>query len=378
MGRRKQAARVLGPYREERRGETRLRVVVVDHDGGKTSFVKQMKKEARQIVKAAWITLGVPEGDVTTVIDAVALFTDEKVDKGFWGDRTVDRSGADLRFFAAAAPSAPIEVVNVQWIRSYLERLQVHEYALASQKTRYHTIVEFLGWCVRKRFLRANPCDLIDRSEKPWVGRRAQKKLGRGKPQLANLGEAGSYLGETRKLPTPARRVAAALPLLCGSRPGEVLHLLVRDVDFEAGKIWHRDIDEADNEVGIAWNVKTMAGTRTTDIPDVLQEDLKELCRDRKPTEFLLASKRTGGKPYEYKWLNRMVQRVCKAAGVTIVCTQGLRDTYSSIEAEHGRKNAADVGKLLGHADGGQTAKRHYIGAPEHRAALKVVEGGRS
>ena len=378
MGRRRLSARVLGPYREERRGETRYRVVVVDHDGGKSSFVKKTKKEAITVVKAAWIALGVPDGDVTTVIDAVELFTDEKVGKGFWGERTVGRSGGDLHFFAAAAPAAPIEVVNVRWIRSYLERLQEHEYALASQKTRYHTIVEFLGWCVRKRFLRANPCDLIDRSEKPWVGRRAQKKLGRGKPQLANLCEAGAYLSETRELPTAARRVAAALPLLCGSRPGEVLHLLVRDVDFEAGKIWHRDIDEAENEVGIVWNVKTMAGTRTIDIPDILRDDLKELCRDRRPTTFLFASKRAEGKPYEYKWLNRMVRRVCEAAGVTVVCTQGLRDTYASIEAEHGRKNASDVGKLLGHGDAGQTAKRHYIGAPQHRPALKVVEGGRT
>ena len=202
MGRRKQGARVLGPYTEQRRGETRYRIVVIDHDGGKTSFVKTTNKEAETVVRAAWIALGVPQGEVMTVTDAVEHFIDEKADKGFWGDRTVGRSGGDLSFFAAAAPTAPIEVVNVQWIRSYLERLQEHEYALASQKTRYHTIVEFLEWCVRKRFLRANPCKLIDRSEKPWVGRRAQKMLGRGKRQLANLGEAQAYFGETRKLPT--------------------------------------------------------------------------------------------------------------------------------------------------------------------------------
>ena len=328
-------------------------------------------------MRAAWITLGVPDGDVMTVSDTIGLFIDDKVSKGFWGPRTVERGGDDLRFFAAAAPTAPIEVVSVQWVRRYLERMQAHGYALASQKTRYHMVVEFLGWCVRKRFLRRNPCELIDRSEKAWVGRRAQKNLGRGKTQLANLAETGAYLDAAQELPTAERRVAAALPLLCGSRSGEVRHILVRDVDFEAGKIWHRRVTERDNEVGVAWDVKTMAGTRTIDIPDILRADLKELCRDRRPTEFLFASKQAGGKPYDSKWLGRMVQRVCRAAGVTRVCTQGLRDTYSSIEAEYGRKSASDIGRLLGHADGGQTAKRHYIGAPEHRPALKVVKGGK-
>jgi len=50
--------------------------------------------------------------------------------------------------------------------------------------------------------------------------------------------------------------------------------------------------------------------------------------------------------------------------------------TYTSLIAEVPRKSVAEIATLIGHADQGKTAKEHYIGVPEHQAALKIVDGG--
>lgn len=148
------------------------------------------------------------------------------------------------------------------------------------------------------------------------------------------------------------------------------------DVDFTAGKIWSRDIDE-DEDIPVEWNVKTAAGRMTVDIPVPLRADLELLCLGRQPSEFVLPSARNKdmkGGPHDRKWLNRLVHRVCVAAGTKDVCAHGLRDTYTSLMAALGSKSAAEIAKLVGHDDDGQTAKRHYIGVPEHRPALKILD----
>ena len=38
---------------------------------------------------------------------------------------------------------------------------------------------------------------------------------------------------------------------------------------------------------------------------------------------------------------------------------------------------APEIGRFLGHADGGHTARRHYIGASAHEPALKLIKGVR-
>ena len=80
---------------------------------------------------------------------------------------------------------------------------------------------------------------------------------------------------------------------------------------------------------------------------------------------------------FERKWLNRAVKKVCEEAGVRVVCAHGLRDTFTSIQREKGRAKAKDIAEMIGHADDGKTAERHYIGAAEHQPALEVIRGGK-
>lgn len=375
MGRRKKGARVLGPYKErDRRGKLFYRVVQVDHAGATTTHFAKTKRKADLLVRACAIDLGVPHDSVITVTDAIEAFEEQKRKARAWDKRTFSRTGRDLRFFAAHAPNAPIDVVNVLWLRSLLERMADAGNSLAYQKGRYFAVVEFLGWCRRRGLIRENPAELIDPLEKPWRGKRARRLMGRGKPQLRNKREAIAYLEAARKLDSAMERVAVQLPLLTNMRSGAVRHLQVGDIDFDAGRIWVRELE--DDDLDISWDPKTATSRRRVDLPEALTADLAEMCEGKDATELLFPSNRNLGRPWDRQWLNRRVQKVCEAAGVRVVCTQGLRGTYASILADEGYE-LPDIGRLLGHADGGKTAAQHYAGAPQRTRELRLIEGGR-
>lgn len=375
MGRRKKGARVLGPYKErDRKGRLFFRAVQIDHEGASTTHFANTQREADLLVRACAIDLGVPHDSITTVTDAIEAFEEQKRKAGAWEKTTFSRTGRDLRYFAAKAPKAPIEVVNVLWLRSMLERMREAKYALAYQKSRYFAVAEFLGWCRRRRFIADDPSELIDPDEKPWRGKRAKRLMGRGKPQLRNKAEAIAYLRAAATLDTAHERVAVQLPLLCNVRSGEVLHLQVADVDFDAGRIWVREFEDAADHDD-AWNPKTAASRRRVDLPDALRADLTYMCANKTPTALLFESNRNPGRPWGGEWLNCRVKKVCKLADVRVVCTHGLRGTYTSILADDGVE-LPDIARLLGHNDGGQTAARHYVGASARVAALRLVVGG--
>lgn len=325
-------------------------------------------------MKACLIDLGVPQEKVVTVTDAIEMFVDEKRVAEAWSERTFERTPADLRFFAAAAPESPVSLVNVAWVRAYIDRLNQGVPALSSRKTRYDAVAGFLAWCERRKLIRENPCRSIDRTEKPWLGKRAKRLRGRGKTPLRGGDEFAAYLDACKALPRARDRVAAALPVLTGLRSGAIRHLRVADVDFRLGRIWSRPIDD-DEEIDVAWDTKSASSRMTVDLPAVLRDDLEALCRGRAHNEFVFESRRhkSGSPgPFDRKWLNRLVKRVCEAAGTRIICAHGLRDTYSSAMAALAGKSAVEIAALLGHDDEGETAKQHYIGVPEHRPALEL------
>ncbi len=380
MGRRHRRARVNGPYREtDRRGNVYYRVVQIDHEGERCSHTAKTKREANLLVKACLIALGIPDDRVLTVTGAIEQFEAHKRSMDAWSERTFARTGRDLRFFAAKSPEAPIETVGVgaSWAVSMLERMREAGHAPAYQQSRYNAVAEFLGWCVRRGYIRSNPCDLIHKGDRPWCGKRAKRQMGRGKPQLRNMGECIAYLAAAESLAKPADRVAAQLPLRLGMRSGEVRHLQVGDVDFTDGKLWVRDLEAQEEEME-GWSVKTATSRRSLDLPAALEADLRQLVAGKAETDLVFASNRNPGQAWDRKWLNRRVKRVCREAGVNVVCAHGLRDTYASFMHGEAGRSAPEIGRFLGHADGGKTAKRHYIGAPEHQPALRLVAGGKS
>ncbi len=377
MARRRKGARVLGPYREQYRGRVQYRVVQIDHAGERTTHFAASPREAKLLVKACWIDLGIPNPDETSVEDACLQFIKHKLDNDAWGKRSLQRGRADLAFFRAEAPHAPIQMVNVQWLRGFIKRMKKAGNALGYQKTRFFMVCEFLGWCVRRGWLKDHPADFLDREDRPWVGKRARRLMGRGKPQLRNKAEVRRYLRAASALAEASDRVTTQLPLLTGMRSGEVLHLQAADIDFEDDRIWIRDV-EIDDDGDEGWSVKTASSRRSVSLPTTLRGDLEALCAGKAPEQLLFESNRNGGgKPWADAWLRRRVKAVCEAAGTRVVPTHGLRGTYMTLLAEEARVQVADIAAVVGHADRGGTARRHYIGASAHQPALKVIDGGR-
>lgn len=173
-----------------------------------------------------------------TVAEAVEKYIARKTRVSRWSPGTIERTGGDLRKFAQLGPTRPIGAVDGRWMRRYLSAIE--HLRVASQRSRWHAVVEFLGWCTREGLLGANPKDRVGKDELPWCSRNSwQDRL--GKDQLTET-EAALYLAAANRLPTPMQRIAAALPLLTGMRSGEVRSLLVRDIDVRASDIWSRRI----------------------------------------------------------------------------------------------------------------------------------------
>lgn len=206
---------------------------------------------------------------------------------------------------------------------------------------------------------------------------------------MRNLHEVGAYLGAAAVMRDPADRVAASLPVLTGMASGEVLNLRVGAVDFDARRIWVRSDDAGDGD----WSVKTGNRERTLDLPDALEGDLLALVADKAPTayvfprnpRFAFGERGVDGLPHGRHWLADLVRRVCEAAGVRVVPPHGLRGTHTSMRLALATRRISQIGDAdtlaaiardLGHADDGETARRHYKGAPEHVPALRMVIGG--
>ncbi|MBP7125936.1 hypothetical protein KBD49_06190 [Myxococcota bacterium] len=255
--------------------------------------------------------------------------------------------------------------------------------------------VRFAEWLRRKGVLHKDIVAVYlrqrDRMDEPlpWRTRNGSRELGRGKAQLRNLREVEAYLAVGLALTHPdtapkkfreqigaERRVASALPLLCGLASGEVLHLKGGDIDLAAGIGYVRDqgADEVDG-----WHVKTAARNGEWEIPQVLRADLAWLTADRKPEEFLLRDRE--GRPHTRGWLRDLVVEVCGKSDVVgqpvrKVCPHGLRGTHATLLRVLLGRGIGDIANALRHGDEGRTATRHYVGAPERRPALRVLIGG--
>lgn len=305
----------------------------------------------------------------STLREAVEAFVAAKLTRGKWGPGTRKRSLYDLQRFVGEFGDRPVTIVDVQFLDEFLLRLEDLE--LASRVTRWGTAATFCKWAWRHGYLAENPVAKYDPDDLPWKGKKAAQEMGRGKVQLAGRAEVDRYIAIAMRQPRADHRVAALLPLLPLLRNGEVCHLHVRDCDTEWLKLYIR----SELTPG-GWSVKTAASATWVPLDELLLRDIRALCRGRSGDAYLLQGydAKHHNRPCAHAgdWLRKIVRKVCSIAGVTSVTPHGLRGTGSTILDESG-EDVASVGRALRHGDRGQTARRHYIGAPAERPALRLV-----
>ncbi len=366
-------------HRADHRGAESWRAVVTLPDGRKLWFRRPTKALAQAAAQAALVA-----GTTITIERAIDEYCVLRFEGGAWSKHTERRARLDLGDLVGQ-DSQPIASMGRQALLEYLERTK--HLALASRRTRWASVVAWLKFCVAEGWLDRNPADLIDRSRKPWLGKRAKRQIGRGKAQLRNSDEVQRYITEALRLVELEERVAVLLPLLCNMRSGEVLHLTCGDVDLPLGVLHVRDQDarEDDDE---GWSVKSVAGRRSVYIPQLLAADLALLVQDQPLDRWLFGcwGREKGDRrrrvPHDCEWLARLVEGVCERAQTRIVKPHGLRGTYMTVLAVVGKVAPMDIARLVGHGDAGYTAERHYLGAlspqpamPELGASANTVKG---
>lgn len=159
----------------------------------------------------------------------------------------------------------------------------------------------------------------------PWADVEPIGRKTRGKPQ--------HRIDEARKLATwclprageDDGALAVLLGLLLGLRAGEIVGLVRRDLDDKGRRLW-------------VAKAKTQAGVRSVVIPEVLRTHLTR--RAELPQERLL--------PYRREWVRDQTRRICRLAGVPVVCAHALRGAHATLALEAGA-SAVDVALSLGH-----------------------------
>ncbi len=213
--------------------------------------------------------------------------------------------------------------------------VDTHRNYLAEAKT-------FLGWCVEKRWLRDNPLGKVR-----GIGRRKH-----GKEQLT-IDEARRWLTHAMKLiPNEPGALAASLLLICGLRSSEVVDRVVRDLD-DRGKILRIPTG------------KTRAASRLVGIPESIRPYLIELCAGRLPTELIFGQ-------HWRDWPRHWVNRICKAAGVPVVCAHSMRGLHATLALAAGQTPYA-VAACLGHESPSTTLESYAApGSAEAAAAVRA------
>ena len=196
----------------------------------------------------------------------------------------------------------------------------------------------FGAWACKAKYVRENP----------FVGLMPAGKVNVGKVHLTT-DERVKWVQECEAAIAAGSDLALAA-LFClyrGTRAAEILNRQVSDVDDGGTKL-------------IISNAKTKAGNRRLSIPEALRGHFAALCAGKSPTDPLFAQTRPGPKKFRRTAsLHRVVQRICKRAGVKQICTHSLRGMNAELQLEGGTSEDV-VAKSLGHTSIRMT-KTHYI-----------------
>jgi integrase len=229
----------------------------------------------------------------------------------------------------------------------------------------------FLGWCVTRRWIVANPCAKVE-----GIGKRRPrgKSLGKAGNEL-RVKQARAWYRKAIELATTGDQgaTAALVALLLGMRASEIVSRRVADLDEE-----HEPAD-------LLWIpcAKTSAGRRTIEVPAELRPLLAALAKDKAPERHIFECSRphevAEHKPHGRDWIIDQVHRICDLAEVPQVTAHAMRGLLATLTAERGLAGHL-IAATLGHED--ERTTMHAYAAPGSaktgalRRGLVVLNGG--
>jgi integrase/recombinase XerD len=351
MPRRKEGARVLGPYPKKRGGIiTGWRVCSYDGAGTPRWRTLESRDEAEAYIQSLRKTISAQD----SVGEAVGMYMEYMLETKGNKPRSVATTVGRLEAWFADDEQSLSTLTPRALQQRYLERqgevssADTHRNELAEVKT-------FFKWCVKQGLLPANPAADVEP-----VGKR---QAGPGKDKL-RIDEARKWLTVASELAVAEPGATAAMvSLLMGLRATEIIERTARDVDDDGRLLW------------IPCS-KTPNGVRAVDIPDLwgLRARMIELKGKAETPWSLLFGH------HWRDWPRENVQRICRLAEVPRVTAHGMRALWGELAIESGAV-AELVARKLGHGNV-NVNRKSYAGEQafkraEGRRALAVLKGGK-
>ncbi|MBJ2153782.1 site-specific integrase [Paracoccus sp. IB05] len=215
------------------------------------------------------------------------------------------------------------------------------------------------------------PSNLTRRKQKP-------------KKSILDPGEVAQLIDHAKS--DPARGIFYAFPFLTGVRASEQLGLLWEDVDFDAGVIRIRRVQERDGSMTLA--TKTEAGEREIPICASLRKMLLEwklicprldgrlyrvFCGPGHPRAWPQRPEGSGAAILYSNFLRRYWQPGLKAAGVRYVTHHSARHSFVSTLQAQGVEVGL-VAKLAGHANPAVTLGHYTQAVRGGEGALRLLD----
>lgn len=293
---------------------------------------------------------------------------------------TLRNNSVAVRTITKSLGDVLLKDLNAQQVASFYAGLVSGEATLSgkpmsgtSARKIATTLHQMLSKAVRRRLIPSNPCDLLEREDKPQVDTREKEPLSDAARLVANL-----YDG------TPdAHRMGATLCLELGLRREETLGLSWGDVDLLHGVI-HVHGAYTQDELAIM-KPKSEKGDRYIPIAgSPLQARLLQWAKVQKvhlsalglPQTALtpVITSTTGGRIQPNNF-SRWWTSYCKRIGIRVCGLHTLRHTFASSLARRGA-NVKDIQDLIGDATG-DVALNVYMHANEDnkRRAMGEVSG---
>lgn len=324
--RRREPARVLGPYKE---GE-QWRVIIVDERGRRKSRLASTRQAAlrlgeREHKRRAGLTIG-------RLIDEWA---DHRIMAGVILEHTAAHQTYRIsRMLEAQLDKPAAELTARAAARIYDQHAASggrggQAPAVATHRLDLRLVGTCWRWGVKRGLVKGNV----------WA---EVEPIGRARKGKATLraSEAGRFIVQATEWAAGGSptSLAALVCLLTGARSSEALGVTVRDVD--GGHLY------------IA-GTKTARSKRRVKMPELLRVLLERVCTGKAATDRLM--------PATKQQLHGAVLAICEAAGVPRVCPHGLRATFACLSVEGG-VSVESIAAALGHTSTEMTLQ-HYVSA---------------
>lgn len=323
--RKKEPARVLGPYREG----GLWRIIIVDELGHRRSATVANEREALRLVAREREKI---EGH--TVGWAIGEWTAARERSGVILPRTGEQQTTRLQSMLATVLDRPLASITAMQAQALYDQhatqLRRKERPIAAATNRFDLGLArtMWKWAMKRGHVGANVWDVEP------IGRPRK-----GKAQLTGK-EAGRLIAQAHSeaiLWKHPLAVATLCCLLIGVRSSEALGITASDLDGTHVRIR---------------GTKTETARRRLRMPELLRVHLERLAAQATAPEERLF-------PYDRKQLYFFEVLLCRRAGVPRVTPHGLRATWATLSVDGGDSVEA-VSRALGHSNLAVTLG-HYV-----------------